>query len=68
MRKCKAHEGWPCEAMSINFQFKAAVVADMSESGMFKQSLTPLYQCSTNVVGMSWPVRYGEVATRAQEF
>ena len=36
---------------------KAAVVADMSESGVFEQRL----QCTTNVADMSWPVRYGEV-------
>ena len=39
---------------------KAAIVADMSESGV-------LLHCSTNVAGMSWPVRYNEVATLAQE-
>ena len=42
---------------------KAAVVTDISESGVFEQHLT-LY----NVAGMSWPVRYSEVATLAQEF
>ena len=41
---------------------KAAVVADMSESGVSEQCLT------INVAGMSWPVRYSEVATLAQEF
>ena len=47
MHKREAREGGPREAMPINFRFarrsQAAVVADMSESGVFKQHLTSLY-------------------------
>ena len=31
-------------------------------------SSSVLLHCTTNVAGISWPVRYGEVATLAQEF
>ena len=31
-------------------------------------SLHRVYRLSDNIVGMSWPVTYGEVATLAQEF
>ena len=40
----------------------AAVVADISECGVFEQRPT------INAARMSWPVTYGEAATLAQEF
>ena len=47
MHKREACEGGPHKATPINFRFtrrgQGAIVADMSESGVFKQCLTLLY-------------------------
>ena len=45
---------------------KAAVVTDICLKVACLSSV--LLHNTSNIVGMSWPVRYGEVATLAQEF
>ena len=45
---------------------KAAVVTEIHLNVVCSSSI--LLHYTINVAGMSWPVRYGEVATLAQEF
>ena len=55
-----AREGGPREATPINFRLQWPLKVACLRS--------VLLHYTTNVAGMSWSVRYGEVATLAQEF